>query len=444
MGRQFSAFQYPVDDFRHITLAELMGGQVHRYADIAQPLFVPLVGLTAGAFQYQFADGGDQPGLLGQRNEIRRWQQAHGGMLPAYQGFHGVDAVTGQVHFRLVIDHEFVLENGLAQAGFQGQLFHRGHPHVAAIELEIVAATALGLVHRHVRLVDHALGFLGGVREHADADAGAEQQFVAVDHEGLLHGVDQFLAVLADGAFTTVIFQQQGKFVAAHPGKIFFTAGMLADALCGGLEQAVADFMPQGFVDRFETVQVDHQQRHLFPVQACQGQGFVQVFAELGAVGQAGESVVVGKELQLLFGFLAGGQVGHHAHITDHPFLFIAHGADLQPLREGLAIAAGFVDLAFPEAAFIQRSGNHLVGVAVGGGFMVIQHLFAQHHGFAVAGNLFEAGIHRQEAELVVENEDAFRGIVENGGGQSQLLLALAVFGDVPAGADHAQGAALV
>ena len=93
-------------------------------------------------------------------------------MLPAYQGFHRGNAVAGQIHFRLVIDHEFVLEDGLAQTGLQSQLFHRGHAHVAAVELEIVAAAALGLVHRHIRLIDHALGFLGGVREHADANAG--------------------------------------------------------------------------------------------------------------------------------------------------------------------------------------------------------------------------------------------------------------------------------
>ena len=267
---------------------------------------------------------------------------------------------------------------------------------------------------------------------------------MAVNHEGLLHGIDQLLAMLADGPFAAVVFQQQGEFIAAHPGEIFFAPGVLGHALGGGLEQTVTDFMAQGFVDRFEAVQVDHQQRHLFPVQSCQGQGLVQVFAELGAVGQAGEAVVIGQELQLLFGFLAGCQVGHHADKTDHLFVFVANRTDLQPFRERLAISAGLADFPFPKTGLSQRGGNHLVGVAVGGGFLMIQHLLAQHHGFAVAGNLLEAGIHCQEAELVVEDEDAFRGVVEDGGSQPQLLLALAVFGDIPAGADHAQSAALI
>ena len=152
---------------------------------------------------------------------------------------------------------------------------------------------------------------------------------MAVNQERLFHGVDQLLALLADAAFAAVIFQQQGKFIAAHPGQGFFATGMLGNTLGGSLEQAVTDFMAQGFVDRFETVQVDHQQGHFFPVQAGQGQRFMQMLAELGAVGQAGEAVVVGQELQLLFGFLAGGQVGHHAHIANDPFLLVAHCAHL-------------------------------------------------------------------------------------------------------------------
>ena len=82
---------------------------------------------------------------------------------------------------------------------------------------------------------------------------------MAINHEGLLHGVDQFLAMLADGAFAAGILQQQGKLVAAHPGQVFFTASVPADAVGGGFEQAVTDFMAQGFVDRLEAIHVDHQ-----------------------------------------------------------------------------------------------------------------------------------------------------------------------------------------
>ena len=72
VGRQLGAFQYPVDNLCHIALAELMSRQVHRNADIPQTLLVPLVCLATGALQHQFADGGNQPGFLGQWNEICR------------------------------------------------------------------------------------------------------------------------------------------------------------------------------------------------------------------------------------------------------------------------------------------------------------------------------------------------------------------------------------
>ena len=77
-------------------------------------------------------------------------------------------------------------------------------------------------------------------------------------------------------------------------------------------------------------------------------------------------------------------------------------------------------------------------------GALLVEDALAQHQGFGIAGDLLEAGIDRQEAELVIEDEDAFRGVFEHRGGQPLLLLGLAVLGDVPAGADHAQGAALV
>ena len=72
MGGQTGELENAVDDVGQIALAELMGGQVHRYPDIPQSLFMPLARLAAGAFQHQLADGGDQAGLLRQGDELRR------------------------------------------------------------------------------------------------------------------------------------------------------------------------------------------------------------------------------------------------------------------------------------------------------------------------------------------------------------------------------------
>ena len=168
------------------------------------------------------------------------------------------------------------------------------------------------------------------------------------------------------------------------------------------------------------------------------------MLAELGAIGQAGEAVVIGEELQLLLGFLASGQVGHHAHIANHSLLFIANRTDLQPFRENFAVMTTLIDFPFPETAFIESGGDRQVGLFVGMGALLVEDASAQNHGFAVAGDLLEAGIYRQEAEFVIQDENAFRGVIEHSGGQSQLFLALTVFGDIPAGADHAQGATLV
>ena len=342
------------------------------------------------------------------------------------------------------MDHEFVLEDRLAQAGLQRQLFHRGHLHAGTVELEIIAAAAFRLMHRHFRLVDHRLGFLARVGEHADADAGAQQQFMAVDQERLFHHVDQLLAEHADLRLGAAVFQHQGEFVAAHPGQVFIVDAAPADALRGQLQQAVADFMAEAFVDRFEAVQVDHQQRRFFPVQPRQGQRPLQAFAEQRPVGQAGEAVVVGEKLHPLLGFLARGKIGQHPHIADHPLFLVQHAADLQPFREGLAVAAPFVDLAFPEPGAAQRQGDRAVSAAVAVDVVGVGDGAAEHVLLRVAGDLLEAGVHRQELEVAVQNEDAFRGVLEHRRRQPLLFLGFAGGGDVPAGADHAQGAALV
>ena len=226
-------------------------------------------------------------------------------MLPAYQRFHRGDGIAGQIHFRLVVDDELIFEDGLAQAGFQRQLLHRRHLHAAAVELVIVAATAFGLVHRHVGLVDHRLGIHGGGRKQADADTGAQQQLVAVDQERLLHGVDDLLAQSADLRLPAAVVQHQGEFVAADPGQTFLSGAAVGDAVGGQLQQTVTDFMAERFVDGLEAVQIDHQQRHPGTIEAAQGERLVQSLAEQGAIGQAGKAVVVGEEADPLLRLLA-------------------------------------------------------------------------------------------------------------------------------------------
>ena len=68
----------------------------------------------------------------------------------------------------------------------------------------------------------------------------------------------------------------------------------------------------------------------------------------------------------------------------------------------------------------------------------------AVHFFLAIAGDLLEAGIGGEEAELPVEDEDTLRRVLEDGGGQALLFLGFALRGDITAGTDHADGAAVV
>jgi len=73
------------------------------------------------------------------------------------------------------------------------------------------------------------------------------------------------------------------------------------------LQNGVAKSDAKGFVDRFEMVQIDNDQRALMALLAGQGEQGVESLGQQGAIRQAGQFIVVGEVFNArLGGFLAG------------------------------------------------------------------------------------------------------------------------------------------
>ena len=72
----------------------------------------------AGMVQYPAAQGQDEPGLLGQRDEIGGRDHAALRVLPAHQRL-GSQQVAGGVHHRLVVQQKLVARQALADIALQ-------------------------------------------------------------------------------------------------------------------------------------------------------------------------------------------------------------------------------------------------------------------------------------------------------------------------------------
>ncbi len=119
--------------------------------------------------------------------------------------------------------------------------------------------------------------------------------------------------------------------------------------------------MPQAVVDHLEAVQVQEQDGHL-PVPAPgHVQGVGDAVLQQGAVGQAGEQVVVGDVLQLGLGAAALGDVQAQGKEVLHLSLAVAHGVAMPFHQQAFAIPGHHVALVLDGVAGAQHVLEHRV-----------------------------------------------------------------------------------
>ena len=94
------------------------------------------------------------------------------------------------------------------------------------------------------------------------------------------------------------VLQQHAELVAADARDEVVAAHAGAQARGHRLQQAVADLVAEGVVHLLEVVHVEEQERRGLVVPPGVRHGLARAVGEHGAVGQAGERVVVGEELE--------------------------------------------------------------------------------------------------------------------------------------------------
>ena len=272
----------------------------------------PLLGLDAGLAQDPGTQGDDQPGGLGEGDEVERGHHAALGMLPPHQGLDAEDLPVLRVHDRLVVQHELVLLQGRAKVALEGDALDLAGVDRGVIEDVATLALALGGDQRDVGVAKELAGTALAIHHHhpgAGADRAAEQ----LGGVGPLDRLDDAARDHFDVAAVTDPGQQHRELVAAQPGDDVGGAQAALDAPRGPAQDLVADPVPDRVVDRLEVVEVDEQQGQI-------GAGVhvaLQLQLEGAPVGHLGEAVDAGQplDLRVTLGQLGAGSTevdGHH------------------------------------------------------------------------------------------------------------------------------------
>src|SRR5690606_13549598 len=234
----------------------------------------------------------NDPGLLGDGNELFGGYQAPLGMPPAQQRFGADDAAGMQVDLRLVAQHQLATVQRPPQAVLQVQPLGGLAVHVVDIELEGIPPVLLGMVHGDIGVLDQRFGVGTVIGPDADADADRQVQLMAIQLVRLGQAGDDLFGDVAELGRTAGLGQQQNEFIAALPADGIGTPHAALQAQAVLLQQPVADPSSQRVVDLLEAVHIDEHQGNPPAMPGRQYQALVQAIQQQHAVRQPGQGVV--------------------------------------------------------------------------------------------------------------------------------------------------------
>jgi hypothetical protein len=213
---------------------QLARGEIHADDERRLARMLPLPGPRAAARlrEHPLADGHDQPGLLGQTNEVLGGQQPSVAMLPADERLDLGDPPGLEDHHRLVVDPELLPRHRAPEIDLQVKPLQRGRIHVLVEHLVARLPPGLGLVQGHVGIAQDVLGSGLARAAELDPDTGRDEHLAAVEGERSLELAGDPFGHGRRGAHVVDILQEDAELVAAEPRErvLWPEAGLQAPA----------------------------------------------------------------------------------------------------------------------------------------------------------------------------------------------------------------------
>ncbi len=412
---------------------ELQRRQVDGYPMVEQAQVQQLSGIPAGLGNDPVTQVHDLPGFLGNGDEPGRRDEPLDRVAPAYQSLQPAEPAV-LVHLGLIIEEQLVIAQRLLQLVAQGYPGGQLLVQIAGKDHIGIATLLLGLVHRHVRLLQHPRRRIQILGQEADADTGGDIQLVAADPVRLADLVENAISNQLGLPFGFQVGQQQDEFIAAETRQGIGGADRAVEAP-GHIDQnLITDTVPEGIVDGLETIQVDEHDCQLLAAAPGQLDIVFQAVLQQGAVGQAGERVVGGLVGQLAFVLLLLRHVLHDDGVVGNAAVLVLDRRQGQLVPEGHAVASqvahgegrGFAvgdggadQLDIPR--LLHRAGNHRQGA--GARFLP-----------AAPRHAGEGGIdehHRHRRVPYIHHQHGVIAGFQTAGQQSLVLLGLQAFGNI-------------
>ena len=242
-------------------IEQLTRREVHRDAEVEvgmRPL--PHDGLRARLRQHPPTELDDQPGLLGERDELARGKEAARRVLPTHQRLEPAHLAGAQPNRRLVVHHELVRAQCTAELGFEVQPRQGRVVHLGLVDPHTGLALALGLVHGHVGVAYELLGAVAGPVER-DSHARGDQQLLGRDRERQREHRKQAFGQRGHLVLALDVLQQDGELVTTETCRGVAGPELVLDPLRRRDEQLVTGGVAEAVVDRLEPVEVQHDDR---------------------------------------------------------------------------------------------------------------------------------------------------------------------------------------
>jgi hypothetical protein len=289
---------------------------------------LPDADLATGFADDPLPNGNDETSFLGHGDELTGVEETTLGVNPTDQGFGFADFAGGEIDQGLEVETEFVLAEGAAEIGFEGEADAVTVGELSLEEGDTTTATAFGVVHGGIGGAENIGGLFAGAGEAGDTDTGTGNDRAAVDDDRFLErGLDAASGEVGSAGVADTA-EQAGEFVAAETGDQVAGANSGAKAVGDGDEELVAGGVAKTVVDGFETVEVEEEEGGALTVVGCALEITAKEIEESGAIGETGEWIVEGAVGELALLRDAGGGIAEGDEVTAGDGVAAALGDD--------------------------------------------------------------------------------------------------------------------